>query len=57
MHDYFPVVVQVIPLDNYHVQVFLMMERLSNITRQIFCKAKYLSPYKIFKHLKIHVQY
>lgn len=22
MHDYFPVVVQVIPLDNYHVQVF-----------------------------------
>lgn len=22
MHDYFPIVVQVIPLDNYHVQVF-----------------------------------
>lgn len=27
MNEYFPTVVQVIPLDNFHVQVFLMTEK------------------------------
>lgn len=57
MQDYFPVVVQVIPLDNYHVQVFLIMGRSLNTMQQVFYKVMFLNLCKIYKRSKTHVLY
>lgn len=52
MHDYFPVVVQVIPFDNYHVQIFFDDGKIveydvtNNLGGEIF---KPLKNIKIFK--------
>jgi hypothetical protein len=52
MQDYFPVVVQVIPLDNYHVQVFFDNGKIVEYDASSLLQGEVFKPFqniKIFK--------
>lgn len=52
MNEYFPTVVQVIPLDNYHVQVFFDDGKIVDYDTTQDLKSSILSLWEILKILK-----
>ncbi len=56
MNEYFPTVVQVIPLDNYHVQVFFDDGKIVDYDTTQDLKSSIFEPLRDIENFKIHVR-
>ena len=52
MNEYFPTVVQVIPLDNFHVQVFFDDGKIVDYDATEDLKAEIFKPLRDIEHLR-----
>lgn len=56
MNEYFPTVVQVIPLDNFHVQVFFDDGKIVDYDATNDLKAEIMAPMRILRTSKMLVR-